>query len=73
MRVGKSIPKMLNGDNRDAVSSPTTDNHRPTTANRLVSLDAFRGATVAAMLLVNNPDTHWKGVMKGVSMKGVIA
>jgi predicted acyltransferase len=29
----------------------------PPTASRLVSLDAFRGATIAAMLLVNNPGT----------------
>ncbi len=25
--------------------------------NRLVSLDAFRGATIAGMILVNNPGT----------------
>jgi predicted acyltransferase len=31
----------------------------PPAAHRLVSLDAFRGATVAAMLLVNNPGS-WK-------------
>ncbi|HEX7707215.1 MAG TPA: DUF5009 domain-containing protein [Thermoanaerobaculia bacterium] len=32
-------------------------------SRRLVSLDAFRGATVAAMLLVNNPGT-WSAVWK---------
>lgn len=31
------------------------------TTNRLVSLDVFRGATVAAMLLVNNPGT-WSAI-----------
>src|SRR6188768_2158147 len=31
------------------------------TNNRLVSLDVFRGATVAAMLLVNNPGT-WSAI-----------
>lgn len=30
----------------------------PTSTNRLVSLDAFRGITVAAMLLVNNPGSE---------------
>jgi predicted acyltransferase len=28
---------------------------RPAVAGRLLSLDAFRGATIAAMILVNNP------------------
>jgi len=32
-----------------------------TPANRLVSLDVFRGATVASMLLVNNPGT-WSAI-----------
>lgn len=45
---------------------------RPETAGRLVSLDAFRGLTIAAMILVNDPGTwdhvywpllhvHWNG------------
>lgn len=33
----------------------------PTPSNRLLSLDAFRGATIAGMLLVNNPGS-WKDV-----------
>ncbi len=33
----------------------------PTPSNRLISLDAFRGATIAGMLLVNNPGS-WKDV-----------
>lgn len=37
----------------------TTDNRQPTT--RIDSLDAFRGFTVAAMLLVNNPGT-WSAI-----------
>jgi predicted acyltransferase len=42
------------------MSSPSADTVRnaagPTgTGNRLVSLDVFRGATIAAMILVNNP------------------
>ena len=30
-------------------------------SNRLVSLDVFRGATIAAMILVNNPGS-WSNV-----------
>ncbi len=33
----------------------------PTSSTRLVSLDAFRGATIAGMLLVNNPGS-WSNV-----------
>ena len=33
----------------------------PTPSTRLVSLDAFRGATIAGMLLVNNPGS-WSHV-----------
>src|SRR5215510_12200306 len=40
----------------DAVATPTMSQ-----GDRLVSLDAFRGATVAAMVLVNNPGT-WRAV-----------
>jgi predicted acyltransferase len=36
-------------------------NRQPSTANRIPALDAFRGATVAAMLLVNNPGT-WSAI-----------
>jgi predicted acyltransferase len=38
------------------MNSQTTDNREPRT-RRIPALDAFRGATVAAMLLVNNPGT----------------
>ncbi len=41
------------------MTSPRTSNQQP--ATRLASLDAFRGATVAAMLLVNNPGT-WSAI-----------
>ena len=37
-----------------ADSAPATPSPRPT-ASRLLSLDAFRGATIAAMILVNDP------------------
>src|SRR5215467_12712916 len=40
----------------DDVATPTMSR-----ADRLLSLDAFRGATVAAMVLVNNPGT-WRAV-----------
>jgi len=33
----------------------------PTASQRLLSLDAFRGATIAAMILVNNPGT-WSAI-----------
>jgi predicted acyltransferase len=42
------------------MTSPPTSNQQPAT-NRIASLDAFRGATVAAMLLVNNPGT-WSAI-----------
>ena len=41
------------------MNSQTTDNRQPTT--RIPALDAFRGATVASMLLVNNPGT-WSAI-----------
>ncbi|HEU4886802.1 MAG TPA: heparan-alpha-glucosaminide N-acetyltransferase domain-containing protein [Thermoanaerobaculia bacterium] len=41
------------------MNSQTTDNRPPTT--RVAALDAFRGFTVAAMLLVNNPGT-WSAI-----------
>ena len=34
---------------------PTTEKSDATSSSRLVSLDVFRGATIAAMILVNNP------------------
>ena len=42
------------------MDSQTTDNRQPTT-RRVAALDAFRGATVASMLLVNNPGT-WSAI-----------
>jgi predicted acyltransferase len=42
----------------DAVSAA---NRQLPTANRLLALDVFRGATVAAMLLVNNPGS-WSAI-----------
>src|SRR5437762_6367589 len=33
----------------------------PTTTERLLSLDVFRGITIAGMVLVNNPDT-WSSI-----------
>lgn len=36
---------------------------QPSTANRIDALDAFRGFTVAAMLLVNNPGT-WSAIYR---------
>src|SRR5688500_19269329 len=41
------------------MNSQTTDNRQPIT--RVAALDAFRGFTVAAMLLVNNPGT-WSAI-----------
>jgi predicted acyltransferase len=38
-----------------------TKSDQSSVSNRLVSLDAFRGATIAAMILVNNPGS-WKYV-----------
>src|SRR5206468_11595324 len=46
---------------RPARGSVTPDAPAPGAAGRLVSLDAFRGITVAAMVLVNNPGT-WRAV-----------
>ncbi len=39
------------------MNPPVTSNQQPATGKRLPALDAMRGATVAAMLLVNNPGT----------------
>ena len=38
-----------------SVSAPAQDGLKPLTPGRLLSLDAFRGLTVAGMILVNNP------------------
>ena len=37
---------------------------------RLMSLDVFRGATIAAMMLVNNPGT-WSAMYKPLDHAGV--
>ncbi len=36
-------------------TSPATDSSSPSASSRLTSLDLFRGVTIAAMILVNNP------------------
>ena len=38
-----------------SIAIPTEVVKAPATSARLVSLDVFRGATIAAMILVNNP------------------
>ena len=45
----------------DAASITSTVAPRPTGRERLISLDVFRGLTVAGMLLVNNPGT-WDAI-----------
>lgn len=45
----------------DAAAAPLATGPAPAAPERLVSLDVFRGLTVAAMLLVNNPGT-WSHV-----------
>src|SRR6266404_3905217 len=40
-----------------AAAPPRAPSVRPLGAARLLSLDAFRGLTIAAMILVNNPGT----------------
>lgn len=42
-------------------AGPTSGTAAPNTRERLLSLDAFRGLTVAGMLLVNNPGT-WSAI-----------
>jgi predicted acyltransferase len=51
------------GDHRPEARSPEPEHARAERARpeRLPALDAFRGATVAAMLLVNNPGT-WSAI-----------
>jgi predicted acyltransferase len=41
--------------------SPDPARNQPAAGNRLLSLDAFRGLTILAMILVNNPGTWEKG------------
>ena len=40
------------------------------TVQRMISLDVFRGLTIAAMILVNNPGT-WKSIYGPASIDGV--
>src|SRR5437868_1270995 len=42
-------------------AGPTSGTAAPNTRERLLSLDVFRGLTVAGMLLVNNPGT-WSSI-----------
>ncbi len=50
---------------------PTDVANTPETSARLVSLDVFRGATIAAMILVNNPGNSFAyGPLKHAKWNG---
>jgi predicted acyltransferase len=64
---GILMSTMANKPQRDVKEAPparpAANVARPTKSNRLLSLDAFRGLTILAMILVNNPgswgDQYW--------------
>jgi predicted acyltransferase len=59
--AGRSRRRTASGIEEEICMSPGTEVGKPLFQDRLMSLDVFRGATVAGMLLVNDPGT-WSAV-----------